>query len=99
MHPIILTLRKVFYSSNLLFSIRMLISLTGSTLVPWYLGYVSYVIPLTLGVVAAGLSEIDTRLLSRCINILLTLVCFAVATFSVELLFNIPLLFIIGLMS
>ena len=75
----------------------MLISLTGSTLVPWYLGYVSLVIPLTLGVVAAGLSEIDTRLLSRCINIVLTLVCFAIATFSVELLFDFPLLFIIGL--
>lgn len=97
MQTILLTLRKVFYSSNLIFSIRMLISLTGSTLVPWYLGYVSLVIPLTLGVVAAGLSEIDTRLLSRCINIVLTLVCFAIATFSVELLFDFPLLFIIGL--
>ncbi|MCX8617748.1 TIGR01666 family membrane protein [Gilliamella sp. B2923] len=97
MQTILLTLRKVFYSSNLIFSIRMLISLTGSTLVPWYLGYVSLVIPLTLGVVAAGLSEIDTRLLSRCINIVLTLACFAIATFSVELLFDFPLLFIIGL--
>lgn len=97
MQTILLTLRKVFYSSNLIFSIRMLISLTGSTLVPWYFGYVSLVIPLTLGVVAAGLSEIDTRLLSRCINIALTLVCFAIATFSVELLFDFPLLFIIGL--
>ncbi len=98
-HSFILSLRKVFYSSNLLFSIRMLVSLTGSTLVPWYFGSVSLVIPLTLGVVAAGLTEIDTRLLSRCINILLTLVCFAIATFSVELLFNFPLLFIVGLVS
>lgn len=97
MHPLILTLRKVFYSSNLLFSIRMLISLTGSTLVPWYFGHVNLVIPLTLGVVAAGLTEIDTRLLSRCINIILTLFCFAIATFSVELLFDFPLVFIVGL--
>ena len=71
MHSFIISLRKVFYSSNLLFSIRMLVSLTGSTLVPWYFGSVSLVIPVTLGVVAAGLTEIDTRLLSRCINILL----------------------------
>ena len=99
MHSFIISLRKVFYSSNLLFSIRMLVSLTGSTLVPWYLGSVSLVIPLTLGVVAAGLTEIDTRLLSRCINIFLTLVCFAIATFSVELLFDFPLLFIVGLVS
>ncbi|PXY91662.1 YccS family putative transporter [Gilliamella apis] len=99
MHSFILSLRKVFYSSNLLFSIRMLVSLTGSTLVPWYFDSVPLVIPLTLGVVAAGLTEIDTRLLSRCINILLTLICFAIATFSVEFLFHDPLLFIIGLVS
>ena len=99
MHSFILSLRKVFYSSNLLFSIRMLVSLTGSTLVPWYFDSVPLVIPLTLGVVAAGLTEIDTRLLSRCINILLTLICFAIATFSVEFLFHAPLLFIIGLVS
>ena len=77
----------------------MLVSLTGSTLVPWYFDSVPLVIPLTLGVVAAGLTEIDTRLLSRCINILLTLICFAIATFSVEFLFHAPLLFIIGLVS
>ncbi|OCG48824.1 TIGR01666 family membrane protein [Gilliamella sp. Choc5-1] len=99
MQTFILTLRKVFYSSNLLFSLRMLISLTGSTLVPWYFGQTSLVIPLTLGVVAAGLTEIDTRLLSHCINLILTLICFAIATFSVELLFNYPVLFIIGLVS
>jgi uncharacterized membrane protein (TIGR01666 family) len=98
-HAFILTLRKVFYSSNLLFSLRMLISLTGSTLVPWYLGHTSLVIPLTLGVVAAGLTEIDTRPLSRCINIILTLFCFSIATFSVEWLFDYPALFIVGLMS
>ena len=77
----------------------MLVSLTGSTLVPWYFDSVPLVIPLTLGVVAAGLTEIDTRLLSRCINILLTLICFAIATFSVEFLFDAPLLYIIGLVS
>ncbi|MWP50102.1 MULTISPECIES: YccS family putative transporter [unclassified Gilliamella] len=99
MHTFILSLRKVFYSSNLLFSLRMLISLAGSTLVPWYLGQTSLVIPLTLGVVAAGLTEIDTRLLSRCINLVLTLICFAIATFSVELLFDYPALFIVGLVS
>ena len=98
-HPFILTLRKVFYSSNILFSIRMLISLTGSTLVPWYFGHTTLVIPLTLGVVAAGLTEIDTRLLSRCINLVLTLFCFALGTFSVELLFDYPALFMIGLVS
>ncbi|WP_202113552.1 MULTISPECIES: YccS family putative transporter [unclassified Gilliamella] len=98
-HTFILSLRKVFYSSNLLFSLRMLISLAGSTLVPWYLGQTSLVIPLTLGVVAAGLTEIDTRLLSRCINLVLTLICFAIATFSVELLFDYPALFIVGLVS
>lgn len=97
MNTFILTLRKVFYHSNLLYSIRILISLTGTTFVPWYYGDVSYVIPLTLGVVAAALTEIDTRLLSRIVNVIFTLVCFSIASFSVELLFGYPAIFIIGL--
>lgn len=96
---VILTLRKVFYHSNLLYSIRILISLTGTTLVPWYYGQTMLVIPLTLGVVAAALTEIDTRLLSRCVNLLFTLICFAIASFSVQLLFDYPYIFIIGLVT
>jgi len=78
---------------------RILISLVGTTFIPWYFGEIKAVIPLTLGVVAAALSEIDTRLLYRLVNLMITLVCFSLATFSVQLLFPYPILFIIGLIS
>lgn len=91
--------KKVFYHSNMLYSIRIVISLAGSTFIPWYFGNIKAVIPLTLGVVAAALTEIDTRLLYRVINLVLTLFCFALAIFSVQLLLPYPVLFIIGLVS
>ncbi|WP_392562136.1 YccS family putative transporter [Orbus sturtevantii] len=78
---------------------RILISLAGCTFIPWYFGEIKAIIPLTLGVVAAALSEIDTRLLYRLVNLIITLVCFSLATFSVQLLFPYPVLFIIGLIS
>ncbi|WP_392564244.1 YccS family putative transporter [Orbus wheelerorum] len=93
------SLRQVFYHSNVLYSMRILISLAGTTFIPWYFGEIKAVIPLTLGVVAAALSEIDTRLLYRLINLIFTLACFALAAFSVQLLFPYPIIFIIGLVS
>ena len=83
----------------MLYSIRIVISLAGSTFIPWYFGNIKAVIPLTLGVVAAALTEIDTRLLYRVINLVLTLFCFALAIFSVQLLFPYPVLLIIGLLD
>lgn len=97
MNTLRLSLRQVFYHSNVLYSIRILISLAGTTFIPWYLGDIRAVIPLTLGVVAAALTDIDTRLLNRLLNLILTLVCFSLATFSVQLLFPYPAIFIIGL--
>ncbi|RKS87630.1 putative membrane protein (TIGR01666 family) [Orbus hercynius] len=97
MNTLRLSLRQVFYHSNVLYCIRILISLTGTTFIPWYLGDITAVIPLTLGVVAAALTEIDTRLLNRFINLVITLICFSLATFSVQLLFPYPAIFIVGL--
>lgn len=90
-------IKQVFYHSNVLYSIRILISLTGTTFIPWYLGDIKAIIPLTLGVVAAALTDIDTRLSKRIVNLFITLICFAVATFSVQLLFPYPAIFIVGL--
>lgn len=81
----------------MLYSIRIVISLIGTTFIPLYLGSIKMVIPLTLGVVAAALTEIDTRLFERLINLILTLFCFALAIFSVQFLFPYPSIFIVGL--
>lgn len=97
MNSLRLSVRQVFYHSNVLYSIRILISLAGTTFIPWYFGETKAIIPLTLGVVAAALTEIDTRLLNRLVNLVIMLLCFSLATFSVQLLFPYPLIFIIGL--
>ena len=54
-------------------------------------------LPLTLGVVAAALTDLDDRLAGRLRNLAITLVCFFIASASVELLFPWPPLFALGL--
>ncbi|WP_315942106.1 FUSC family membrane protein, partial [Salmonella enterica] len=53
--------------------------------------------PLTLGMVAAALTDLDDRLAGRLRNLIITLFCFFIASASVELLFPWPWLFAIGL--
>ncbi len=86
--------RRVLYNSHILYYIRIFIALTGATLVPWLLGQDPKVtIPLTLGVVAAALTDLDDRLTGRIKNLIITLFCFFVASVSIELLFPYPLFF------
>lgn len=99
MNSISLFLRQLFYNSNLLYSLRILVSLTGTTFIPWLWGNTLLVIPLTLGVVAAALTEIDDGFLGRLRNLLLIISCFLIASISVELLFPYPLLFLGGLLT
>ncbi len=70
-----------------LYNAGIFIALCGTTAVPWWLGEVKLTIPLTLGVVAAALTDLDDRLAGRLRNLAITLVCFFIASASVELLF------------
>ncbi|AVJ17095.1 YccS family putative transporter [Serratia rhizosphaerae] len=90
-------LRRYAYNSSLLYNLRIFIALVGTTAVPWWLGVPKLTIPLTLGVVAAALADLDDRLAGRLRNLLITLVCFFIASASIELLFPYPWLFILGL--
>lgn len=94
----ILGLRRYFYNSNLLYSIRIFIALTGVVFVPWWYGESLLTIPLTLGVVAAALTDLDDRLTGRLRNLVITLICFFIASVSIELLFPYPWLFALGLL-
>lgn len=91
-------LRRFAYNSNVLYYIRIFISLTGAAAVPWWLHLPKLTIPLTLGVVAAALADLDDRLTGRLRNLLITLVCFFIASASIELLFPYPWFFALGLM-
>jgi uncharacterized membrane protein (TIGR01666 family) len=90
-------LRRYAYNSNLLYSIRIFIALAGTVAGPWLISQPRLSIPLTLGVVAAGLSDLDDRLSGRLRNLLITLISFFIASVSVILLFPYPWLFAIGL--
>ncbi|MCT8346985.1 TIGR01666 family membrane protein [Photorhabdus temperata] len=90
--------RRFLYNSHLLYYVRILIALAGTTLVPWFLDKEPKItIPLTLGVVAAALADLDDRLIGRLRNLVITLISFFVASASIELLFPYPWLFTIGL--
>lgn len=90
-------LRRYAYNSSLLYHVRIFIALVGVTAVPWWIGHPTLTIPLTLGVVAAALTDLDDRLAGRLRNLFITLVCFFIASASIELLFPYPWLFALGL--
>ncbi|HEK3151514.1 TPA: YccS family putative transporter [Proteus mirabilis] len=90
--------RRFIYNSHFLYYIRIIIALTGTTLFPWALGQEpKYTIPLTLGVVAAALTDLDDRLVGRLRNLVITLCCFLLASTSIGLLYPYPILFFCGL--
>jgi hypothetical membrane protein, TIGR01666 len=90
-------LRRYTWNSNWLYNFRIFIALCGTAALPWWLGEVKLTIPLTLGVVAAALADLDDRLAGRLRNLVITLICFFIASASVELLFPWPWAFALGL--
>ena len=89
--------RHYLFNSSLRYLLRILFALAGCAAVPWWLHQIEWTIPLTLGVVAAALADLDDRWTGRLRNLLITLVCFCIASVSVELLFPYPWAFAIGL--
>ena len=90
-------LRRYTCNSTWLYNARIFIALCGTTALPLWQGDVKLTIPLTLGVVAAALTDLDDRLSGRLLNLIITLVCFFFASASVELLFPWPWAFALGL--
>ncbi|EHD20994.1 MULTISPECIES: YccS family putative transporter [Brenneria] len=90
-------IRRYIYNSGWLYNIRIFISLAGASAVPWWIDQPTATIPLTLGVVAAALADLDDSLTGRLRNLFITLLCFFIASVSIELLFPYPWLFGIGL--
>ena len=90
-------LRRYTWNSTWLYNVRIFIALCGTAALPWWLNDVKLTIPLTLGVVAGALADLDDRLAGRLRNLVITLVCFFIASASVELLFPWPWLFALGL--
>ncbi len=92
-------LRQLGANRTVSYSLLILITLLGVVVPAWYLEQTHLITPLILGVIAAALAESDDSFFGRLKALLLTFICFAIAAFSIELLFNYPLLFAIGLFS
>jgi uncharacterized membrane protein (TIGR01666 family) len=90
-------LRRYTANSTGLYLTRIFLALAGAAVFPWWIQQIIWTLPLTLGVVAAALADLDDRFTGRLRNLLITLLCFCIASVSVELLFPWPSLFIIGL--
>ncbi|MEY4475956.1 MAG: hypothetical protein RL248_1723 [Pseudomonadota bacterium] len=90
-------LRRYIYNSSLLYHARIFIALVGVTAVPWWIEQPKLTIPLTLGVVAAALTDLDDSLSGRLRNLFFTLICFFISSASIELLFPYPWFFAVGL--
>ncbi|MEL4202082.1 TIGR01666 family membrane protein [Plesiomonas shigelloides] len=91
-------LRHSLNNSRFQYCLMIFIALAGAALFPWLTGDVISTIPVTLGVVAAALTDLDDRLSGRLRNIFITLLCFFIASVSIEILFPYPWLFAIGLL-
>lgn len=75
----------------------MFITLLGVVLPCWYFNHFTLITPLTLGVIAAAIAETHDYIFGRLKAIIITLLCFALAAFSIEFLFKWPVLFALGL--
>ncbi|MDO4223484.1 MAG: YccS family putative transporter [Acinetobacter sp.] len=93
------TLQTFGYHSSLMYNLRMLIAFAGAAIVPYMLNEQIYTVPLALGIVAAGLSDIDDRFSVRIMNLVYTYVGFFITSVSIYFLFPYPILFAIGLLA
>jgi uncharacterized membrane protein (TIGR01666 family) len=93
----LLRLKQLTYNTTFMYNIRMVIAFTGTAFVPYFLDFQLATIPLTLGVVAAGISDIDDRFSVRILNQIYTYLGFFITATSIQLLFPHPFLFAFGL--
>lgn len=91
------TLKKATYNTSFMYNLRMIIAFSGTAFIPYLLGHQLMTIPLTLGVVAAGLSDIDDRFSVRIMNLIYTYIGFFISASAVQLLFPYPIAFAISL--
>ena len=78
-------------------SLRILLALSGALLWSHFAARPDWLIPLFLGVIASALAETDDNWRGRLRALLVTLLCFAAASLTVEILFPWPLPFVLAL--
>lgn len=93
-----LSFRELSANTVIHHCIRVLIAMVGVVIFCRFIDPNHFINPIFLGVLASALAETDDNFSSRLSALALTLVCFTLTTFSVEILFNTPLIFALGFM-
>ena len=89
--------RQFFSNSILVYCLQILIVLTGTTLGLFYTGHQLLIVPVTLGAIAAALTDFDDRLSIRLRNLLYVCLLFFSVSSILEFLAPYKLLFIVYL--
>jgi len=99
LNPWLIRIKQATYNTTFMYNVRMLLAFAGTAFVPYFLNYQLVTIPLTLGVVAAGISDIDDRFSVRIMNLIYTYIGFFITAVSVHFLFPYPVIFAVGLIA
>lgn len=85
--------RKTYFTAKVIATLPIFISVNIASLVIWVLGVSPEAMPLILGMIAAGLVDLDNRLIGRLQNILAMFVVFSASAIIVQLSIGKPILF------
>ncbi len=91
------SLRRLWAVDTFPYSLRIFIALSSTMAVGWLADEMALVMPLFLGTIASALAETDDNWRGRLNALLVTLLCFALASFAVQALFAHPWLFPVGM--
>ena len=91
------SLRRLWALDTFPYSLRIFIALSSTMAACWTTDQMELVMPLFLGTIACALAETDDNWRGRLRALLVTLLCFALAAFSVQTLFPHPWLFLAGM--
>ena len=97
MLPLFRHLHRFVTDSHVFFALKVTCALVCILIPNFYWQMTHETVALSLGIVAAAIAEPDDTITGRIKSLVLTLICFWIATFSVQLLFPYPYLFAIGL--
>lgn len=92
-------LQRFIIDSHVFFALKVSCALAVVLLPGLYFDLIHETVAMSLGIVAGAIAEPDDSLYGRIKSLLLTLICFWIATLSVQLLFPYPWLFAAGLFS
>ncbi|WP_018606234.1 YccS family putative transporter [Uliginosibacterium gangwonense] len=90
-------LRRAWLHDKALDSLKVALAFAGVLVFYFVTDLEQWLVGLLLGVIACALAETPDRFVGRLQALLVTLACFAIAAFSVRLLFPHPWLFVLGL--